>query len=204
MPFLGNPHSDSLLQAICLNHIANYYKGRNKPWKCLKFALKGVEIMQIFLREKKGMPKQQKQQAAILLIVLLIYSKNCLNEILQKSSSKTLKHQLEFVNYIGYKNCCKYLGSESVFNKFTPTEKYFHLPIFKIQENKNEPEASKESEVVNQLQKIFEILKNKQNPQFVVINTGNNIESPSITNILKHDQSISIHSRVNQTFLPPR
>ncbi len=42
-----------------------------------------------------------------------------------------------------------------MFNKFTPTEKYFHLPIFKIEEDKNEPEASKESEVVNQLQKIF-------------------------------------------------
>lgn len=130
LTYIGNAHSDVILQGICLNHLASYYKGRGKDWKCLKYALKGVEIVQVLLHERQR-PKKEKQEVAILMVVLLIYAKNCSKRIMKVRHSKALKQHFEIINYLGYKTCVKYLGKDSIFNQFEATEDYFHLPVFR-------------------------------------------------------------------------
>lgn len=40
--YIDNPHTDAVLQGICLNNLANYYKSKGKLWKSLKYSLQGV------------------------------------------------------------------------------------------------------------------------------------------------------------------
>jgi hypothetical protein len=207
LSYVGNPFSDPALQAICLNNFANYYKGRGKFWKCLKYSLKGVEILQTHLHESRGRCKQEKQELAILLVVLLIHAKNCSSRIMKTHESKHLKQYFEFVNYLGYKTCSKYLGKDSVFNQFVSTEPYFHLPVFKTEETHREvkeKENPKEAEIVNQLEKIYEILKAKQSPEFVVINTQSNIAEPRLAELNQSEQSIFINNQINEVIIQER
>lgn len=103
----------------------------------MKYALKGVEIVQMHLHEGKQRGKKEKQEIAILLVVLLIYAKNCSARIMKTQHSKTLRQHFELINYLGYKTCAKYLGKDSIFNQFDATEDYFHLPIFRKEEVKH-------------------------------------------------------------------
>lgn len=54
--------------------------------------------------------------------------------MMKSNSSKQLKSYHQLINFLGYRSCKKYLGVNSIFNKFTPTEKTFRLPIFKAEE----------------------------------------------------------------------
>jgi hypothetical protein len=44
--YIDNPHSDPVLQGVCLNHLSSLYKSEGKLWKVAKYALKGVEVVQ--------------------------------------------------------------------------------------------------------------------------------------------------------------
>jgi hypothetical protein len=89
--YVGNPHSDPVLQGICLNHLASFYKPRGKVWKALKYSLKGVEIVQLHLHDGKSLSKKEKQEVATLLIVLLIFAKNSLTTVMRQNDNKTLQ-----------------------------------------------------------------------------------------------------------------
>ena len=86
LPYVGNSFSDPLLQAICLNNLAGLERAKRKPWKSLKYSLRGVEIMQSYIQntKSKDKDKSQRQENAILLVVLLIYSKKNIADIMRK------------------------------------------------------------------------------------------------------------------------
>jgi hypothetical protein len=88
--FIDNPHSDPVLQGICLNHIASLYKSEGKLWKVARHALKGVEIVQQHLHGA-GLNRRERQEVATLLAVLLIFSKNSLLSIMRAHQNKTLQ-----------------------------------------------------------------------------------------------------------------
>lgn len=88
--FVGNPHSDPVMQGICLNHVASLYKSEGKSWKVARYSLKGVEIVQQHLHGA-GVSRRERQEVATLLAVLLIFSKNSLLSIMRQHQNKTLQ-----------------------------------------------------------------------------------------------------------------
>jgi len=99
---------------------------------------------------------------------------------------------------LGYRNCLKYLGKASfLIKKFTPVEKEFRLPIFKLEEAKTEEkkeENENEKLIIKQLENIYDILKAKQSPEYILVNTVSNFSEPKIAEISQTEQSIQINN----------
>lgn len=88
-----------------------------------------------------------------------------------------------------------------MFNQFSSTDKFFHLPVFKTEVNREEKkESSREAEIIGQLEKICDILKSKQNPEFVVINTQSNLSEPRV-DFSQAEHSIFINNQIQEVII---
>jgi hypothetical protein len=104
------------------------------------------------------------------------------------------------MNYLGYRSCLKYLGENSIFMKrFTPVEREFHLPVFKTEEYKDKEERREndnERLILEQLGKIHDVLKTRQNPDVIVVNTQSVIPESQFIEVSQSEQSINITHHV--------
>jgi hypothetical protein len=105
-----------------------------------------------------------------------------LARIIRESDARIYRKIYEFTNYMGYRNCLKYLGRASfLIRRFTPVEKEFRLPVFRVEEREERREENdNEKLIIRQLENIYDVLKAKQSPEYVFLNTGSNVSQQSI------------------------
>ena len=76
--------------------------------------------------------REKLKEDVVIYLIVVIRSKLTLSHIIKRSEQKFFRKAYELMNYLGYRTCLKYLGTESIFMKrFTPVEREFHLPVFK-------------------------------------------------------------------------
>lgn len=124
--------------------------------------------------------------------------------IVRENEGKIYRKIYEFTNYMGYRNCLKYLGRDSfLVKKFTPVEREFHLPIFRVEEAPPEEKKENENErlIIKQLENIYDVLKTKQNPEYIFVNTMSNISEGKGVEGSQSEQSIQVNAQITEVSL---
>lgn len=203
--YIDNPYTDPTLLSVCLNNLALLHARNHKLYKSLRLALKAIELMETHIRKLKlKKDKPRIIEDAVILISVTIQAKSTLAKIMKENPNKIYRRIYDFINYIGYRNCLKYLGKDSrLIKRFTPVEKQFHLPVFKQEETPEEKKEDNENEklILKQLENIYDVLKTKQSPEMIVVNTHSNIYEPKITEISESEHSIHISNEIQEIIM---